>query len=423
MTAIYHVITECRSCGDQSLTDVLSLGNLHISTFIPDGVPSPGDENRCPLDLVQCRGCGLVQIRHTVDRSKLYGEHYWYRSSTSKMVRDDLVDVVRLAEKLVPLEDGDIVLDIASNDGYLLGRYSLPTRAVMDAGDGLVKIGFDPAENLAEDARQWESYHFTELFSAEPFLQLTSGRKAKVITSCAVFYHLEDPNAFTADVARCLDDDGVWIIEASHLYSMLENNAFDSIGHEHLTHLRLRDVEDIVDAHGLRVVDAWVGGINCGVMRLVVTHETKPFDVFGIARVEALWQFEKSVILGNAIKRFMRDVERVQDQFHNMLVSLKRQGKTVAGITASTKGNIFLQCIGVTPDDIPYIGDANSDKWYTRCVGSEIPVVSLQEMREDKPDVLVIFAWHLAKEIAEQERQHLPDVQFLTPLPEVRLFS
>src|SRR3989441_5173481 len=215
----------CRLCGSQKLTEVLSLGNQYVSDFIT----ATGKHPKSPLELVHCRDCGLVQLRHTFPRSNLY-RHYWYRSGISKTMREALTDVATKAYQVARPGSGDIVIDTGCNDGTLLRTYPKSR---------LRLIGFEPAENLVEDARKDTHWIFNDFFRADVFLDKFADEKAKIITSIAMFYDLEDPNTFVHDVAECLLSDGVWVVQQNYLATMLQKNGFDNIGHEHLEYYSL----------------------------------------------------------------------------------------------------------------------------------------------------------------------------------------
>ena len=425
---MYRAIDRCRICKLDDFEIVLSLGDIAISDF----TDSPIEGDKVPLNLLWCRRCGLVQIEHTVSRDRLY-RRYFYRSSISRTVRDDLKDVVRLAERLVPLNDGDIVLDIAGNDNQLLRSYRKPQ---FTNSAGLRKASFDPAENLADEAWKGVNQHFVGLWNADQFLEWSGGQKAKVITACAVLYHAEDPGSFVEDVYKCLSPDGVFIVEASHLYSMLEQTAVDSIGHEHLSHLSLNDISVLAGSHGMVVTDAWLRGLNCGVMRAVIRkHPLTDKNPFGLARTDAILEFERRAkelhqrtsrtLPGSSLELFKSFRDRVEirrREFLSVLAKLKSEGKRVMGIGASTKGAILAQYYGLTPDHIEAIGDPNPDKHNKFCVATKIPVVNMDEMRAREPDVLVCFPWFMGDEMIAQEKEFIErGGKFLMPLPNVEL--
>jgi intein/homing endonuclease len=210
----------CRVCGFHPLQGILSLGELYVSNFVDE--PEQREQEKYPLDLVLCNkqagGCGLLQLRHTVSNEILY-RNYWYRSGTNQTMTDELNDICRAARSLVNLGTGDMVIDIGSNDGTLLRAF----------GEGVGRVGFEPARNLIPVAELNATKIINDFFNFEAFDREFPGRRAKVITAIAMFYDLDDPNRFVGDVARCLDPEGVFIIQMSYLPLMLSQNAFDNI--------------------------------------------------------------------------------------------------------------------------------------------------------------------------------------------------
>lgn len=248
------VRTDCRVCGNGALSPVLSLGDQYISDF----VDTMTENASAPLELVICNadegGCGLLQLKHTADQGSLY-RNYWYRSGINQTMRDALKDITEKASSLVQLRDGDFIIDTGSNDNTLLKSYDK---------QALNRIGFEPATNLMPYAKDPNITVINDFFSAEPFLKASNNKKAKIITSIAMFYDLEDPNAFTADAATCLDKDGVWIIQMAYLPSMLLDNIFDNICHEHLEYYSLLSLENLLSRHNLKVVDVELNDVNGG---------------------------------------------------------------------------------------------------------------------------------------------------------------
>src|SRR6185436_886971 len=202
--------------------------------------------------------CGLVQLRHTVSPRVLYHD-YGYRSGTNEIMRRNLLEIVQRIESVIDFKDGDIVLDIGCNDGTLLDSYR---RVDLD------RVGIDPSANVAATARA-RGFHVEEdFFTASVFDRARPGRKARVVTSIAMYYDLEAPHRFTADVKAVLADDGVWVMELSYLPFMLERSSFDTICHEHLEYYSLRQIEWILDRHDLEVQSVEFNDINGGSFRL-----------------------------------------------------------------------------------------------------------------------------------------------------------
>jgi len=250
----------CRSCESGRLQNALDLGNLYVSNFadVPDSARWP----RVPLDLILCEECGLVQLRHTTPPEWLYA-HYWYKSGISATMRAALADLARKAGHFAGLHEGDSVLDIGCNDGTLLRSYSY---------DEIRRVGFEPAENLAGEAAAGIDRIVPDFFSARPL----AGEQFRVVTSIAMFYDLEDPGSFVADVASVLMEEGVWVIEMHYLPVVLEHNAFDSICHEHLEYYSLSSLEPLLARHGLRVADVETNEVNGGSFRVYVVHRDSP---------------------------------------------------------------------------------------------------------------------------------------------------
>ena len=253
----------CRVCGSPNLESVLSLGNQFISNF----VDSAGEEAyTAPLELVLCNrktgGCGLVQLKHTVPRDLLYRQ-YWYKSGINQSMRNALADITDKIEKKVSLSQGDIALDIGCNDGTLLRSFRTK---------GLVLAGFEPATNLIPEAQVGTSKIINDFFGAGAFHREFDSRKAKVITAIAMFYDLEDPNVFVSDLKQILDESGICVIQQNYLPSMLESNAFDNIGHEHLEYYSLLSLEYLLGLHGLETFDVGLNDVNGGSFRVYVKH-------------------------------------------------------------------------------------------------------------------------------------------------------
>jgi NDP-4-keto-2,6-dideoxyhexose 3-C-methyltransferase len=411
-------VETCRILGEP-LQPVVDLGNLYVSSFLrsPDR-----DAMRAPLQLGLGSRSGFLQLMHTVDRGALF-EKYWYQSGTNATMPRQLRDVVNTVARWTDLADGDVVLDIGCNDGTLLGLYPQEW--------SLVRVGIDPARNMAEKAKAICDVHAAEFFTKDAFLNLTAGRKAKVITSIAMFYSLEYPHQFVSDVVNCLQDDGLWIVQMSYTPLMLAQNAFDNICHEHTGYYTLQSMDCLVRQHGLQIVDVELNEVNGGSFRLVIAKNGQMEDYFstlctsvGQARYDSLLAYER---MGHydqpeIYTDFMNRVARLKDQTHDLLRKLRQSGKKVCGYGASTKGNTLLQYYDIGPDLLPAIAERQPAKWGLLTAGSWIPIISEDEMRAEKPDYLFILPWHFAKEFLDRERElRRQGCRFIFPLPQLRI--
>jgi NDP-4-keto-2,6-dideoxyhexose 3-C-methyltransferase len=409
--------TSCRVC-NSSFDPILSLGDQYVSTFLS---PEQPDGPKAPLELVLCQQCRLLQLRHTVPAETMY-EEYWYRSGTNQTMRDALADISRSAAILVRLKQGDAVMDIGCNDGTLLGSYAVP---------GIHKIGFDPAQNLAVLSRQKADkvivgFFDADLFLADPDLQ---GLHPKVVTSIAMFYDLEDPHKFVADIQRIMHPDGVWIVQMSYLPLMLKQNDFGNICHEHLEYYSLQSLEYLLNLHGFSVVDVELNDVNGGSLRAFIRNRGADQEAFGdegyrkqaAERVSGLRNSEAELGLDQATPylEFAKRVEGIKRQVQEFVSDQVRRKKRVFVYGASTKGNTMLQYFGLDNSVINAAAERNPDKWGKVTVGTRIPIISEEEARAAKPDYFLVLPWHFIEEFKLRERDYLSATgKFIVPLPQ-----
>ena len=408
--------TSCRVCGS-SLDAILSLGDQYVSTFL---APEQPDGAKAPLDLVLCQQCRLLQLRHTVSGEVMYQE-YWYRSGTNQTMRDALADISTTATKLVQLKAEDSVLDIGCNDGTLLGSYTVP---------GLYKIGFDPAKNLAVFSRQKADKVLVGFFDADRFLADADlrDRRPKVVTSIAMFYDLEDPQKFVADIRRIMHPEGVWIVQMSYLPLMLTQNDFGNICHEHLEYYSLQSLEYLLHLQGFSIVDAQLNDVNGGSIRVFIRNRAAGLNAFGdeayrkqaAERVASLRENEAKLGLDEPTP-YLEFAERVQGIKRQVCDFIKDQvgrKKKVFVYGASTKGNTMLQYFGLDHSVIDAAAERNPDKWGMVTVGTRIPIISEADARAAKPDYFLVLPWHFIEEFKARERDYLSSTgKFIVPLP------
>lgn len=402
--------TECRVCGNRTLLPVLNLGEQALTGIFArsrdEQVPT------APLELVKCspKGCGLVQLRHTADLSLMYGERYGYRSSIRPYMVNHLHAKVTELTAMVDVGPGDLVLDIGSNDSTLLRGYP---------ADGPTLVGVDPT---GEKWREFYPPHIgliPDFFSREVFAERHGDRKAKIVTSIAMFYDLPDPARFMRDVYGILHDDGVWMIEMSYLPSVLEATAYDVICHEHLEYYALRQIEWLADRVGLTVVNAKITDVYGGSLCVVLAKRGSRHrvDESAVARLRA-----RETELGlDTMRPFEAFVARVRDhreQLRDFLDTSRKQGKLTLGYGASTKGNVILQYCGIGEDDLPCIGEVSPEKYGCFTPGTGIPIVSESEAKARRPDQLLLLPWIFQDQFVEREREFLAcGGKLVVPLP------
>jgi len=262
-----------------------------------------------------------------------------------------------------------------------------------------------------------------DFFSAEAYRTAQPTEKAKVITSIAMFYDLENPHKFVGDIKACLHEDGIWILELSYLPLMLKMNSFDTICHEHLEYYSLAPMERLFAEHDLEVVDVTLNDCNGGSFRICVGHagRVKP-SAEAKVRVQKLRveEFEMALDTDKPYAVFRKNIQKLRKDLRAFLAKAKKQKKVVHGYGASTKGNTTLQYIGATPDLISAIADRNPIKHGTRTIGSNIPIISEEESRKRKPDYYLVLPWHFMAEFKKREVDFLNrGGKFLLPMPTV----
>ena len=408
-------IERCRVCGSDDFADVIDLGPQYIASLFPTGPLEPGLDQRFPLHVVRCSasdGCGLVQLRHTVAPGTLY-DHYGYRSGTNEMMRANLAGIVHDVDRFISLKSGDVVLDIGCNDGTLLNSYQTP---------GIERIGIDPSDAVkAIDTSDISVVN--DFFNKDTFDLACPGRRARVVTSIAMFYDLHEPVAFVKDVAEILADDGVWVMELSYLPAMLSANAFDTICHEHLQYYSFAVLEKLLESQSLEVRRAELNDVNGGSIRLTITHQggrtEQEEELLGELRRE-----EESLELWTdaPYARFRSACEATKKELTTLIRGIRAAGERVYVYGASTKGNTLLQFCGLDSTVIDKAADRNPDKWGTKTIGTNIPIVSEDEARNDAPEYLLALPWHFFESFVRREAAFLESGgKFIFPLPEVRV--
>jgi SAM-dependent methyltransferase len=405
---LYTKITHCRICKSNNLESILNLWNQALTWVFP----LPDQEVEIgPLELVKCSdisGCGLLQLWHDYDMEQLYGDNYGYRSGLNGSMVKHLGTIVEKAKILVDIQPGDLVIDIASNDGTMLTAY----------GDhGYELLGIDPTSR--KFAQYYPGYvdYVSEFFTADAVRSKTD-KKAKIITSVSMFYDLPDPVAFVADVKEVLADDGIWILEQSYMPTMIDMVSYDTVCHEHLEYYALKQIKWLVDNAGMKIIDVTLNDVNGWSFQVVVSKDiTRVANEENIATLltheEIGWYSS-----GAVFPKFRENIETHKQAVLEFFATAKKENKKVIGYGASTKWNVTLQYCGITTDMLPYIAEVNEYKFGRTTPGTLIPLISEKEANEMHPDYFFVLPWHFRKSILEREVQFLKNGgHFVFPLP------
>jgi hypothetical protein len=410
MQGSYKRLERCRVSGSRNLIPVLHLGEQELTGVFP----RPGEAvTRGPLELVWCPDSGLLQLGHSFDPGEMYGENYGYRSGLNASMVRHLTQKIGFLEQLADLNPGDVVLDIGSNDCTSLRAYATPS---------LKRIGIDPT------GLKFKAYYpddvtlVPDFFSAASFRK-ASDRPAKIVTSIAMFYDLDDPIAFARDIASILAPDGLWHFEQSYMPAMLRTTSYDTICHEHLEYYSLGVVKTILDAADLKLVDVQMNGVNGGSFAVTAAPKASARPA-NRAVIDWLLGQEDRMGLGTVrpFREFEDRVFRHRDDLMRLLQALEADGKKVLGYGASTKGNVALQFCGVTTKELAAIAEVNTEKFGRVTPGTHIPIVSEAEAKAMNPDYFLVLPWHFKEGILQREQAYIAGGgKFIFPFPEIEI--
>ncbi|MFA6540448.1 MAG: class I SAM-dependent methyltransferase [Bacteroidota bacterium] len=408
---MYKEIDRCRISGSKNLITVLSLGEQCLTGVFPKS--SSQKVTKGPLDLVWCSDSGLLQLKQSYGLEEMYGENYGYRSGLNMSMVRHLEQKVRTLEKLVQLESNDIVIDIGSNDATLLKFYHGKVR----------KVGIDPTGTKFIKYYTDDITLIPAFFSSQVFDEKFRGEKAKVITSIAMFYDLENPMDFIGDVEKCLDKEGIWHFEQSYMPSMLRTNSYDTICHEHLEFYSFKVIKKMVEGCGLKVIDVQMNSVNGGSFSVTVSKGESHYK----ANTPIInWLLKQEEEMGLDTPRPYREFEervfRHRKNLMDLINALVSDGKKIIGYGASTKGNVLLQFCGFNSTQIPFIAEVNEDKFGAFTPGTNIPIISEAEAKSMKPDYFFVLPWHFKDNILAREKEYIANGgKFIFPLPEIEI--
>lgn len=412
-----QTIEVCRICGNRHLEPVLDLGDISLTSVFPG--PDDPDPPKAPLDLVVCSegmgGCGLVQLRHTVDQAAMYHDNaYGYRSGLNRTMRAHLNALASEISEQIDLAPGDWVVDIGGNDGTLLKNFVKP---------GLQRLSVDPTSAQFEAHLPPGVQYVPRYFSADAVAPVVGPHGARVITSVAMLYDLPDPVGFAKDVKSCLRKDGLWITEQSYLPAMLEKTAYDAVCHEHLEYYGLRQILHIAKATGLRVVTFSQNDMNGGSIRVVLCHEEAAWKS-DVRRIEHACEHEEGRTDRAALMGFAQRAAVRASQLHRWAVNARENGETIWLYGASTKGNVTLEYSGVDRDLVQGAAERNPRKYGRRTPGTGIPIVSEEEARRMRPAWFLVLPWTFLPEFIEREADYLASGgRLVVPLPELKAYG
>jgi len=413
-------LKNCKICESTDLTEVLNLEEQFLSpTFVKTNENNILAKIKSPLTLVLCdktkneKNCGLLQLKEITEADLLY-KQYFYRSATNDTMRRDLKDLVDQVVEIARPKNNDTIVDIGSNDCTLLNFYQKNYNL----------IGYEPAQNIKYIDEGRDINIINNYFNSKDFN--TEFNKAKIITSCAMFYDLENPKQFVNDINQILDDDGIWCCQISYLASMLKFNNFYDICHEHLSYYSISTFEKLIKQFNLKCFYAETNSVNGGSIRLYVCkNKTNKYDkeVF-IKKLDSLRVEEEKFDLSNpqTFFNFDKKISELKGKTVNFVNNILNSDKKVLALGASTKGNIILQHFGLSKEKIPFISERNSEKVGLKCLGSDIELISEKKAREINPEAFIVLPWNFKTEVVKREKEYIENggkLMFVMPYPHV----
>jgi SAM-dependent methyltransferase len=398
----------CRSCANPDLRPFLSLGTTPLADALVDPALAGEPEDRFPLDVVMCPSCSLVQIGEEVPPQKLFVDNYLYFSSFSQLLLDHSA---AHAESLIAdrgLGSASLVVEIASNDGYLLRNF---------VAKGIPVLGIDPAPGQAEAAEVVGVPTLTEFFGIDLARRLTAtGPRADVIIANNVMAHVPDLNGFVAGMRELIADDGVITIENPYVRDLVEHVEFDTIYHEHHCYFSCTAVDQLMRRHDLHLNDIeYFPNLHGGTLRWYVEPVERPST-----RILEQLAHERDIGLTtyDYYSQFASQVLQVKLDLRALLDRLRSDGSRIAGYGAAAKGATLLNYTGIGADVLDYVVDRNVHKQGLLMPGVRVPILPPEQLLTDRPDYLLLLAWNFADEIMQQQEAYREaGGRFIVPVP------
>jgi hypothetical protein len=405
---------KCRHCRSELTLPLVDLGSAPPSNAYLTSQTLHAPEKHFPLRVLVCTQCWLAQTEDYTQASELFSADYAYFSSTSTGWLAHAARYAEQATQQLGLTKDSLVIEVASNDGYLLKNF---------VSAGIPCLGIEPTASTAAAAEQLGIPVIREFFGEQLGKQLAAkGKQADLITGNNVYAHVPDINDFTRGLKAALKPRGTITLEFPHLLQLLEHTQFDTIYHEHFSYLSLYTTALIFQAVGLRVYDIEELPTHGGSLRIYGCHAQDERETSEAVNAMLAEERQRGLQTAKTYQAFQAKADQIKNDLLAFLIEQKRAGKKLAAYGAAAKGNTLLNYAGVKPDLLPFVCDAAVAKQAKFMPGSHIPILAPEILSRDRPDYLLILPWNIAAEVKQQNaRLAALGTKFVTAMPKLEI--
>ena len=402
---IFKSINACRVSNKKDLVTVFKFPNFYLTGIFPK---QKQKILKTPFEVVFSKSSKLLQLKHNYDQKFLYGKNYGYRSGLNPIMTKHLRDKYFILKKKLVLKKKDKILDIGSNDSTFLNFSKCK------------KYGVDPSIKKFLKYYKKDTNYYIDTFE-NAFVKLRE-EKFKLITSIAMFYDLPDPLSFLKKIKSILSDDGIYHIEVANVLSFMDNFSYDTFCHEHFEFYSLSSLNFLIEKSKLKIKDFGYNDINGGSIWLDIIQDDSKFKCNTI-KINRIINYEKKRGLHKAstFKKFFERVSKHSRKLNNLLLELKNKNKKIAGLGASTKGNVLLQFCKIGNKQIDNIYDVNPFKFGKYTPGTDIQIKDEKKMNLNDYDYVFVLIWHFNKFIVNKIKKHNKNIKIITPFPKIKI--
>ncbi len=405
-----EIVKNCQICSNPNLKSVLFLGYLPpVNQLHPVG-SRPKEQPSYPAELLYCPKCHLVQLGLVVDPQVIFPKEYPYTSGTTRVLRDNFVDLGKEVRKIIGLKVGDLVVDIGSNDGTLLSNFKDYAKVLGITPEDIGRLA------IAKGIPTILDYFRTETVSK---VKREYG-KAKIITAANVFAHIEDPNGVLKNILSLLSSDGVFISESHYLYSLIKTVQYDTIYHEHLRYYSLTSLSYLLKTHGLEIFHVKQIPTHGGSIRVYAAK--KGLYPVNKSVSEVLFKEGEIVIGMKNLLKFKNRVVLSKIKLYKLLLDIKKKGKRIFGISAPSRASTLINYLGLDQDILDCVVEIKGSYKIGKYIpGTLIPIQDEKELYDKQPEFALLLSWHIAKELMPKIKGQGFKGKFIIPLPKPRI--